>query len=99
MQILRLCQHRDPQLPIQEPRELMTTTAADVTTKATGAVQNISLSAPDGTIISFEINFNPSAINCKIPSIFPAYSGPILNCILARNLRSIKIVAPARRAA
>jgi hypothetical protein len=74
-------------------------TAADVTTKATGAAQNISLSAPAGTIISFEINFNPSAINCKIPSIFPAYSGPILICILARNLRSIKIVAAAKRAA
>src|ERR687897_173618 len=33
------------------------TTAAAVTTKATGAVQNIGLSAPDGTMISFEINF------------------------------------------
>jgi len=48
------------------------TTAAEVTTKATGAVQKISLSAPDGTIISFEISYSPSAINCKIPSIFPA---------------------------
>ena len=75
------------------------TTAADVTTKAIGAVQNISLSAPDGTIISFEINFKPSAISCNMPSILPAYRGPILSCIFARNLRSTKIVKAAKSAA
>ena len=64
-----------------------------------GVVQKIGLSAPDGAIISFEINFKPSAINCNIPSIFPAYNGPVLNCILARNFLSTKIVAAAINAA
>src|SRR5918998_1574776 len=36
-------------------------TAAAVATKAIGAAQKIGLSAPEGTIISFETNFSPSA--------------------------------------
>ena len=47
------------------------TNAAAVATKITGAAQKIGLSAFAGIIISFEINFNPSPINCKIPSTFP----------------------------
>ena len=39
------------------------TTAADVATNATGVAQKIGLSAPDGMMISLEINFRPSAIN------------------------------------
>src|SRR5919109_3455534 len=74
-------------------------TAAADATKAIGAAQKIGLSAPEGTIISFETNFNPSAISCKIPSIFPAYNGPTLSCIFARNFRSTKIVTAAISAA
>ena len=39
------------------------TTAAETETKAIDAAQNIGLSAPDGTIISFAISFRPSAIS------------------------------------
>ena len=42
-------------------------TAAAVATNIIGAAQNIGLSAPDGTIISLEMSFNPSAINCQDP--------------------------------
>ena len=48
------------------------TTAAAVATNAIGAVQNITLSAPDGIMISLDISFSPSAANCSIPSILPA---------------------------
>ena len=37
-----------------------TVTAAAVATNAIGAVQNITLSAPDGIIISLDISFSPS---------------------------------------
>ena len=47
------------------------TNAAAAATKITGAAQKIGLSALAGMIISFEISFKPSPINCKIPSIFP----------------------------
>ena len=47
------------------------TNAAAVPINKRGAAQNIGLSAFAGIIISFETNFNPSPINCKIPSIFP----------------------------
>ena len=47
------------------------TNAAAVATKSTGAAQKIGLSALAGIIISLEINFSPSPINCKIPSTFP----------------------------
>src|SRR5918993_1248993 len=67
--------------------------------KMMGVLQKIGLSAPDGAIISFEINFKPSAINCNIPSTFPAYNGPVLNCILARNFLSTKMVVAAINAA
>src|SRR6476469_4158136 len=75
------------------------TTAAEVDTNNIGASQKIGLSAPEGTIISLAISFKPSATNWKIPSIFPAYSGPILSCIFANNFRSMKIVAAATNAA
>ena len=45
--------------------------AAAVPTESNGATQKIGLSAFAGMIISFQINFNPSPISCKIPSIFP----------------------------
>ena len=47
------------------------TNAAADATKRTGAAQKMGLSAFAGMIISFEINFKPSPINCKIPSTFP----------------------------
>jgi len=47
------------------------TNAAAVATNKTGAAQKMGLSAFAGIIISFETNFKPSPINCKIPSIFP----------------------------
>ena len=47
------------------------TNAAAVATNKTGAAQKIGLSALAGMIISLEISFRPSAINCKIPSTFP----------------------------
>ena len=75
------------------------TTAAAVATNIIGANQNIGLSAPEGTIISFVISFRPSASNWKIPSTLPAYSGPIRNCILASNFRSTNIVTAAINAA
>ena len=78
---------------------IRTVKAAAVATKIIGVLQKIGLSAPDGAIISFEINFKPSAINCNIPSIFPAYNGPVLNCILAKNFLSTKIVVAAINAA
>src|SRR6476469_8772617 len=74
-------------------------TAAAAATNATGEAQKIGLSDPEGIIISFEINFKPSAANCKIPSTLPAYNGPTRNCILAKNLRSMNIVAAASSAA
>ena len=64
-----------------------------------GAAQKMGLSAPEGTIISFDINFKPSASNWKIPSILPAYKGPTLSCIFARNFRSTNIVTAAISAA
>ncbi len=78
------------------------TTAAAVATNAMGAAQNIGLSAPDGIMISLEITFKPSAANWSIPSPTPhtpAYKGPTLSCILAKNLRSTNIVAAAMIAA
>src|ERR687894_1395445 len=74
-------------------------TAAAVATKAIGAAQKIGLSAPEGTIISFDTNFSPSASSCNTPSTLPAYRGPTLNCIFARNFRSTKIVTAAISAA
>ena len=47
-----------------------TNAAADATNR-TGAAQKIGLSAFAGIIISLEINFKPSPINCKMPSTFP----------------------------
>src|ERR687889_2174564 len=47
------------------------TTAAAVATNAMGAAQKIILSAPEGTIISLDNSFNPSASSCSIPSILP----------------------------
>ena len=47
------------------------TNAAAAATNITGAAQKIGLSAFAGIIISLEINFRPSPINCKIPSSFP----------------------------
>ena len=47
------------------------TNAAAVATNKTGAAQNNGLSAFAGIIISLEISFNPSPINCNIPSNFP----------------------------
>src|SRR3972149_8270401 len=75
------------------------TKAAAVPTKSRGAAQKIGLSALAGMIISFEISFNPSLINCKIPSTFQQYSGPTRSCIFARNFLSMYMVAAARRAA
>src|SRR6266568_5785295 len=74
------------------------TTAAAVATNAIGAAQNIGLSAPDGIRISLEMTFKPSAASWSIPSLTPhtpAYNGPTLSCILARNLRSTNIVDAA----
>src|SRR5687767_14698888 len=79
--------------------DIWAVTAAAVATKAMGAAQKMGLAAPEGTIISFDINFKPSASNCKIPSILPAYKGPTLSCILARNFRSTNIVTAAISAA
>src|SRR5215467_7435735 len=73
--------------------------AAAAATNAIGAAQKIGLSAPDGIMISLEISFKPSAISWNIPSILPAYRGPTLNCILARNLRSTNMVTAANIAA
>src|SRR5262249_54888763 len=73
--------------------------AAEVATKAIGAAQKIGLSAPEGIIISLEISFKPSAINWNIPSILPAYNGPTLSCIFARNFRSTNMVTAANKAA
>ena len=47
------------------------TKAPAVAANKTGAAQKIGLSAFAGIIISFEINFNPSAISCRMPSTFP----------------------------
>jgi hypothetical protein len=47
------------------------TNDAAAATKSTGAAQKIGLSAFAGMIISFEINFSQSPINCNIPSNFP----------------------------
>src|SRR5579883_117692 len=74
-------------------------TAAAVATNAIGAAQKIGLSAPEGTIISFDTSLRPSAKSWNIPSILPAYNGPTLSCIFARNLRSTKMVTAANNAA
>ena len=47
------------------------TNAAAVPINRTGAAQKIGLSAFAGIIISFEISFKPSPINCRIPSTLP----------------------------
>ena len=47
------------------------TNAAAVAANRTGAAQKIGLSAFAGIIISFEINFKPSATSCRMPSTFP----------------------------
>ena len=64
-----------------------------------GATQKISLSAPEGIIISLETNFKPSAINCKIPSILPRKVDLLSAASLARNLRSTNMVTAASIAA
>src|SRR5918993_1837301 len=57
-----------------EATGISATTAAAVDTNIIGANQNMGLSAPEGTIISFVRSFNPSANNWKIPSTLPAYN-------------------------
>ena len=47
------------------------TNAPAVAANRTGAAQKSGLSAFAGIIISLEINYKPSAINCRIPSTFP----------------------------
>ena len=72
LQILQEDLHLDLRLPNLEPQAPRPASAAAVATNAIGASQKIGLSASEGTIISFEISFSPSAANCRIPSILPA---------------------------
>ena len=48
---------------------------------------------------SLDINLKRSAIGCKKPSNLPAYKGPTRKLILARNLRSKRIITVATSAA